>query len=447
MRYTIALHWISQETERSMSKLQSPRGTRDLYPKDCAWRNFLLDAWRRVSIRNGFEEVDGPIFEHLDLYKVKSGDGIVSELFHFEDRGGRELAIRPEFTPTLARMVAAKANSLPRPIKWFCVPNLCRAERPQRGRLREFWQWNADIMGLDGATADAECIFTVVDLLHELGLEPSHVRMKISHRKTVRDILLKLGVPEDKLLNAFDLLDRRDKMEPEEFTAAASKLGMEPARVERFEQMCRFKYPCGDLDQMREQTGIEDLADLAELDAQLQAFGIAEWCEYDLGIVRGLAYYTGTVFEVHEASGALRAMAGGGRYDQLVELFGGPSMPAVGFGMGDVVLSEVLIDKGLMPEDVSPCPDVYLIAASDAGAQKIAPLAAKLRLAGVHARYSYKATRNVGKLLKDAVTVRSRFALIMGDDVAKGEAELKNLATGEQRIVQLTDVQSLVTGK
>lgn len=429
-----------------MSKLQAPRGTRDLYPKDCAWRNFLLDAWRRVSIRNGFEEVDGPIFEHLDLYKVKSGEGIVSELFHFEDRGGRGLAIRPEFTPTLARMVAAKANALPRPIKWFCVPNLCRAERPQRGRLREFWQWNADIMGLDSATADAECIFTVVDLMQELGLEPKHVRMKISHRQTVKDILMKLGIPEDKLLNAFDLLDRRDKMESEEFTVAASKLGMEPERVERFEQMCRFKYPCGNLELMHEQTGIDDLADLAELDAQLQAFGIADWCEYDLGIVRGLAYYTGTVFEVHEASGALRAMAGGGRYDQLVELFGGPSMPAVGFGMGDVVLSEVLIDKGLMPEDVSQCPDVYIIAASDAGAAKMSPIAAKLRLAGVHARYSYKTTRNVGKLLKDAATARSRFALILSDDAAKGIAELKNMQTGDQQAIQLTDLQSLVVG-
>ncbi|MFG0247305.1 MAG: histidine--tRNA ligase [Phycisphaeraceae bacterium JB051] len=430
-----------------MSKLQAPRGTRDLYPKDCAWRNFLLDAWRRVSIRNGFEEVDGPIFEHLDLYKVKSGDGIVSELFHFEDRGGRGLAIRPEFTPTLARMVAAKANALPRPIKWFCVPNLCRAERPQRGRLREFWQWNADIMGLDGATADAECIFTVVDLMQELGLEPGHVRMKISHRTTVKDILLKLGVAEDKLLSAFDLLDRRDKMEPEAFTEAAAKLGMEPERVERFEQMCRCKYPCGELDQLREQTGIQDLADLEELDAQLQAFGIADWCEYDLGIVRGLAYYTGTVFEVHEASGALRAMAGGGRYDQLVELFGGPSMPAVGFGMGDVVLSEVLIDKGLMPDDVSPCPDVFIVAASDTGATKVGPIASRLRWKGIHARYSYKTTRNVGKLLKEAATARSRFALILGDDATNGKAELKNMETGDQQVIALADLEKLVAGK
>ena len=141
-----------------MMKIQAPKGTRDFYPKQMAWRNYILDAWRRVSIRNGFEQVDGPIFESLDLYKVKSGEGIVNELFHFEDRGHRQLALRPEFTPTLARMVAAQANSLPKPIKWFCTPNLCRAERPQRGRLREFFQWNVDILGCEDAIADGECI-------------------------------------------------------------------------------------------------------------------------------------------------------------------------------------------------------------------------------------------------------------------------------------------------
>lgn len=186
-----------------------------------AWRNYLVDAWRRVSIRNGFERVEGPIFESLDLYKVKSGDGIVSELFHFEDRGGRELAIRPEFTPTLARMVAAKANSLPKPIKWFCTPNLCRAERPQRGRLREFLQWNVDILGSDSVVADAESVLVAVDLLQELGLGADHVRVKISHRQTVRHILTKMGVTEDQMNSAFDLLDRRAKIDQEEFEKAA----------------------------------------------------------------------------------------------------------------------------------------------------------------------------------------------------------------------------------
>ncbi len=433
-----------------MPKFQPPKGTRDFFPKEMAWRNHLIDAWRRVSIRNGFDQVDGPIFESLDLYKVKSGEGIISELFHFTDRGERELAIRPEFTPTLARMVAAQANALPKPIKWFCTPNLCRAEKPQRGRLREFWQWNVDILGSDSPIADAECIFTAIDLVQELGLRPDHVRMRISHRQTVRHILNKMGVAKEQIPLAFELLDRRDKIEPAEFTKGAQQLGLDESCVARFDQICRMKYPAGSLGKLYDHIGVdpgaESMADLQQLDDQLKVFGIAPWCEYDLGIVRGLAYYTGTVFEMHEISGALRAMAGGGRYDQLIELFGGPAMPAVGFGMGDVVLTEVLMDKGLAPEDATPRPDVFVFAASEDGAGFVGGIVAHLRRQGLHARFSYKTTRNVGKLLKDADAVRARYALIVGDDGRKGVASLKNLAGGEQVEVRIGDVAERLKG-
>ena len=422
-------------------KHQPPKGTRDFYPEPMAWRNFLIDAWKRVSVRNGFEQVDGPIFEPLDLYKIKSGEGIVGELFHFEDRGGRELAIRPEFTPTLARMVAEQANALPKPIKWFATSNFCRAERPQRGRLREFWQWNVDILGLDTAVADAECIFVAVDLFRALGLGPEQVRVKISHRETVRHILQKMGVPDDKMLAAFDLLDRRDKLEGDAFAKSAAELGMGSATVARFDQTCRLKYPAGHIERLRQQIGLaENIVDLAALDEQLRAFGIADWCEYDLGIVRGLAYYTGTVFEIHEATGAERAMAGGGRYDNLIELFGGPKMSAVGFGMGDVVVSLVLADKGLMPDDVSPRPHVYVVAATDAGAALVLGVTAQLRRAGLHARFSYKSTRNVGKLLKEADAARARFAVILDDESRGGVAALKNFSTGDQDEVAVDDL-------
>lgn len=417
-------------------KFQAPKGTRDFYPLQMAWRNFLVDTWRQVSIRNGFEQVDGPIFESLDLYKVKSGEGIVSELFHFTDRGQRELAIRPEFTPTLARMVAAQAQALPRPIKWFSTANFCRAERPQRGRLREFWQWNVDLLGFESVVGDAECIFTAIDLFQTLGLGRDQIRVKISHRKTVCHVLGKLGVPADKMLTAFDLLDRRDKLSPDAFAAGAAELGLNADTVARFDQTCRMKYPAGNLEPLRDQIGMDDnLSDLQALDEQLRAFGIADWCEYDLGIVRGLAYYTGTVFEIHEATGAERAIAGGGRYDGLIELLGGPAMPAIGFGMGDVVLSNVLIDKGLKPEDVHPRPDVHVLASTDHASRRIATITANLRRAGLHARFSYKATRNLGKLLKEADTVRARFAVIVGDDIENNEVAVKNLTNGTQATV------------
>ena len=422
-------------------KYQAPKGTRDFFPDQMAWRNYLHDAWRRVSIRNGFEQVDGPIFEMLDLYKVKSGEGIVGELFHFRDRGDRELAIRPEFTPTLARMVAEKGNSLAKPIKWFCMPNLCRAERPQRGRLREFFQWNVDILGSDEPLADAECIFAAVDLLAELGLSPDHVRVKISHRQTVRHILSKMGVAEEHMLAAFDLLDRRDKIAPDEFAQGAAGLGLDGPHVMRFDQICRLKYSLADFNRLRDQLGIdEEMAELEALNDALLSFDLAPWCEYDLGIVRGLAYYTGTVFEIHEISGVERAILGGGRYDKLIELFGGPPTPAVGSGMGDVVLGNVLADKGLLPAEVTPRPDAFVIALTPAGDACQGRVVSRLRRAGVHARLSYKATRNVGKLLKAATTARARFVVILDDGVANDVVSLKDLDSGEQQETSLRDL-------
>ncbi|MEM1208543.1 MAG: histidine--tRNA ligase [Planctomycetota bacterium] len=426
-----------------MPKIQPPKGTRDFFPADMAWQQHLLDAWRRVSVRHGFEQVDGPIFEKLDLYKVKSGEGIVSELFSFRrDQGTTDFAIRPEFTPTLARMVAERANSLPKPIKWFCTPNLCRAERPQRGRLREFLQWNADVLGLDSPIADAECIALAIDLLAELGLTPDQVRVKISHRDTARAILLKLGVPDDRVLDAFDLLDRRAKLDDSTFTEEAAKLGLDADQVTRLDQICRMKFSAGGgLDALRSTLGSDaDLSELEALDETLVDFDLADWCEYDLGIVRGLAYYTGTVFEVHEATGVERALAGGGRYDKLIELFGGPPTPAVGFGMGDVVLTNVLHDKGLIPDHVLPRPDVFVIAAADDASRHATQLTAHLRRNGLHARRSYKATRNVGKLLKDAAACRARFALIVNAD----RLELKDLDTGEQAPINADDLVNAI---
>lgn len=426
-----------------MAKIQSPKGTRDFYPPAMAWHQHLLDAWRRVSIRNGFEQVDGPIFETLDLYKVKSGEGIVSELFSFRRTNGKtDFAIRPEFTPTLARMVAQQANSLPKPIKWFCTPNFCRAERPQRGRLREFWQWNVDLLGLDTPAADAEVIFTLVDFLAECGLTREQVKVKISHRDVVSEILGKLGVPPEKLTEAFNLLDGRDKMAPEEFKAVAGTLGMDEGRVERFEQVCRRKYPAGDLDHLARSLAMDQPPeDLQALDDQLSAFGIADWCEYDLGIVRGLAYYTGTVFEVHETTGVERAIAGGGRYDKLIELFDGPPTPAVGFGMGDVVLTNVLQDKGLIKEHYLDAPDAFCFATSDEAAARLPGVVAQLRRAGLHARMSYKTTRNVGKLLKEAEKARARFAVIIGEDI-----QVKDLGSGDQVAVGVERLVGVLRG-
>lgn len=419
-------------------KLQPPKGTRDFYPDDMAWRRFLHDAWRRVSVRHGFEEIDGPIFETLDLYRVKSGDGIVSELFHFTDRGDRELAIRPEFTPTLARMVAARANALPSPIKWFCTPNLCRAEKPQRGRLREFDQWNIDMLGVAGPLADAEVIAVAVDLLAELGVGPELVQVRLSHREVVRQILIALGVAEDKVQDAFMLLDAKSKMPAEAFTEKAGALGLTPEQATRFDAICGQSFRVGQVDYLRQAAGIDsDLSDLVAIDKMLADFGLAEWCEYDLGIVRGLAYYTGTVFELHVTTGSERALGGGGRYDKLIELFGGPATPAVGFGMGDVVLTNLLEDQGLIPDEVAPRPDAFVFAMTDSAAAHLPGVVADLRRAGLHTRMSYKTTRKMAKLMKDAEACRARFAVILDDAVTQGKASVKDLAASQQSEIEL----------
>lgn len=415
----------------SSAKFQPPKGTRDFYPAEMAVRRHIEKAWREASVAFGYEEIDGPTFEHLELYTVKSGPGIVSELFSFRRQGGEsDYALRPEFTPTLARMAAARMAQLPQPVKWFAMPGFFRAERPQRGRLREFLQWNVDLLGAEGPAVDAEVIAVAVNALERLGLTPKDVRVKVSHREVAREWIRSMGVAEENILAAFELLDRKAKMEPAEFARRAAELGL------------------------KEASPVDVRQRLHDLCTALDGAGLAEWYDVDVTIVRGLAYYTGTVFEIHEASGAERAIAGGGRYDGLVELFGGPPTPAIGFGMGDVVLGLVLADRGLLPKDgaeLLPRPDVFVLSTGDECAQRELPrVVAELRRAApapgvpgspaLHVRHTYKSTRNVGKLLGEASKQRARCAVILGAELAQGMVTLKNLQTGEQREIRKDDL-------
>jgi len=437
-------------------RFQAPKGTRDFYPGDMAIRRHVESAWRRASLAHGFDEVEGPTFEHLELYTAKSGPGIVNELFSFRRAGGEnDYALRPEFTPTLARMIAARAASLPVPIKWFAIPSHFRAERPQRGRLREFVQWNVDLVGFGGESADAEIISVAMHALEILGLSPRDVRCRVSDRRVAAAVLAAIGVAPDRAAEAFDLLDRRGKLSVEEFAARGAGLGLDAESFARFDSVAGRAVPVADagafVAELRsELKGIDGamLAPLESLTAQLGAAGLGEWCEIDLGIVRGLAYYTGTVFEIHAASGTERAVAGGGRYDGLIELFGGPSMPAAGFGMGDVVLSLMLADRELLPKDgeaLLPRPDVFLVAGSPEGAALLPGLAASLRRGeGLHVRHSYRTTHNVGKLLGDAAKQRARCAVILGRELAEGMAALKDLDGGTQALVPVAEIAERV---
>jgi histidyl-tRNA synthetase len=358
------------------------------------------------------------MFEHLDLYTVKSGDGIVSELFSFKRSGGDvDYALRPEFTPTLARMAAAKGRSLSLPTKWFAIPSHFRAERPQRGRLREFKQWNVDLLGIDNPSADAEVIATAIHALADLGLTHNDVVVRISHREVVVNMLQQGGIPDEKIDIALALLDKREKLSPDVFAEKLREHGLDASAFSQFN---------GDISIEHEE--------LTSLQTELDAWGISEWCMFDLTIVRGLAYYTGIVFEIHERSGSERAIAGGGRYNKLVEMFDGPKVPAAGFGMGDVVLSLVLKDKGLLGDGTEflPTPDAFVVSACDEGDRLISPIIAELRTNGIHARRSYKSTRNIGKLLTEAAKVHATYAVILGQELERDCIVVKNMESGEQ---------------
>ena len=410
---------------------QAPKGTRDFFPADLAILHRIESAWRSASINAGFDEIEGPTFEHLNLYTVKSGEGIVSELFSFKRAGGDvDYALRPEFTPTLARMAAAKGRSLALPTKWFGIPSHFRAERPQRGRLREFKQWNVDLLGIDKPFADAEVLATAIRALADLGLTHEDIVVLISHRDVVAKMLQESGVQEDKMQIALTLLDKREKMAPEVFLEKISENGLDASSFDKFDRASSI-----------------DNEDLTTLQEELDAWGIAEWCTFDFNIVRGLAYYTGIVFEIHERSGSERAIAGGGRYDKLVEMFGGPSVPAVGFGMGDVVLSLVLKDKGLL-EDGShylPTPDIFVVSACDEGDVVLGSTVAMLRENGLHARRSYKTTRNVGKLLTEAAKAQASFTIILGKELEQNVFAVKNMESGKQVDVPIDQLLEHIT--
>lgn len=430
---------------------QAPKGTRDFLPEDLVQRQWIEDRWRKVSINHGFEEVDGPTFEHLSLYTTKSGDGIVSELFSFRRAGGDDdYALRPELTPTVARLAASAVRQRPLPMRWFGIGPFFRGERPQRGRLREFQQWNADVIGDPSMNAELDLLSLLAGTLERFGLRPGEVTIRLSHRDAVAEVLRSLGVPDAQLHEAFTLLDRKEKMTPEAFAEKAAPLGLQADEIAKLDAVLLSAGTTDALCQTMGNLGLDTngLEPLLNLAQPLRDAGLEDWVTFDPGIVRGLAYYTGTVFEVHECQGAERAIAGGGRYDELIGLLGGPKTPACGFAMGDVVLGLVLENLGRRPqsEAILPRPDCFVI---DAGGRSdaVRQLLRALRGAGLHARTSVKTTRNVGKLLAEASKNRARFAAILSDEGLDGSIELKDLESGEQRPVASGELAALLATK
>lgn len=366
-------------------------GFRDFYPEQFAERAHIVDTWRRVVRRYAFHEYDGPPLEPLELYTQKSGDEIVGQLYHFEDKGGRAVALRPEMTPTLARLVGARAQALRKPVRWFAVPQLFRYERTQKGRLREHFQLNVDIVGEADVLADAELLAVAVDLMRAFGLTARDVRARVSDRRLLNGVLAHLGLAEAVWAAVYAVLDKLDRQPVErsrELLAAAGLSAQVAEEVLGFGALdfAALQARYGDAPTVR-----EPAARFAQYLAHADALGIREWIRFDLTIVRGLAYYTGIVFELFDAVGEFRAICGGGRYDTLLESLGGADLPALGFGMGDVVLRELLVERGLMPA-VAPRLDCWVAqdrADPDAPAELLRT-ATSLRAAGLSVEYALR---------------------------------------------------------
>jgi histidyl-tRNA synthetase len=380
-------------------------GFRDFYPDELARRAHIFQAWRAVARRYAFVEYDGPPLEPLDLYTRKSGDEIVGQLYNFVDKGGREVALRPEMTPTFARMVGARANALRKPVRWFATPQLFRYERAQRGRLREHYQLNVDIVGEVSEVADAELLAVAVDIMRELGLTSADVRARVSDRRLLTGVLVALGVTEAQVPAVYAVVDKLARQPREVSAEKLAAAGLTPALVEEVLTLASGVT----LEALRARFGTHPAA-AASIDRfgryleHCAALGIGDWIDLDLSIVRGLAYYTGIVFELFDAKGELRAICGGGRYDTLLKALGGADLPALGFGMGDVVLGELLQDRGLFPSAIGTTAELYLVAGHGAVGRPYAEalqLVSALRRAGFQVdhglnaeRYLSQATRN-----------------------------------------------------
>jgi histidyl-tRNA synthetase len=415
-------------------------GFRDFYPEQLATRNYLMSVWRDVARRYGFVEYDGPPLEPLDLYTKKSGDEIVGQLYTFTDKGDRKVALRPEMTPTLARMVAAKANAMRKPIRWFSVPQLFRYERQQKGRLREHFQLNVDIIGEASAAADAELLAVAIDVMHALGLTAQDVRARVSDRRLLTALLSDVGVKKTELSAVFAAIDKTGR-EPREVTRDKIEKAVSSADARRGVE--RILKNSTDLDATAKEFSnspavIEEISRMREYLGFLDALGVGDWVEFDLSIVRGLAYYTGKVFELFDAKGEFRAICGGGRYDDLLSSIGGVDLPALGFGMGDVVLTEVLRARDLLP--AAELGTEYWVAADDDSLlPEVMTVAGRLRAKSRSVEYALK-SQTLARQLKTASSAGVKnVVLLRRDDYAKGKVTLKTLADGSERSVALDE--------
>ena len=400
-------------------------------------RNWLFDNFRSAARSHGFEEYDSSVLEHEELYTRKQGEEITQQLYNFEDKGGRRVALRPEMTPSLARMVMARAGAMPTPMKWFSIPQCWRYERTQRGRGREHYQWNVDIWGSDAVQADAELISVLTSFFEGVGLNADDLVIRISSRKVLEEVLGSLGISGDAFAATCIIVDKMDRLPAEVVEQQLSDQGLDSDAIATIQSTLGLS----DLDSLSSALGegSEAARELATLFDLIDAYGIADWVAFDASVVRGLAYYTGPVFEAHDRGGKLRAICGGGRYDRLLSSLGGNDMPATGFGFGDMVIMELLNEKGLVPDLPSGNEDIVIAINEDLRSAAMS-VATKLRASGRLVDLVLDDKRMKWAFRHAERTGAQRLVMVMPDEWAAGNVRIKELESGEESDVALSDL-------
>ncbi len=413
--------------------IRSVKGTRDFYPDQMAVRRWMFDIIRNVSTRFGYQEYEGPCLEFLDLYAAKSGDELVKEqAFVFSSPGDDLLTLRPELTPTLARMVAQQQYEIPMPLRWWSIGPFWRYEKPQRGRTREFYQWNIDLVGTESISADAEIVAVAATFFKLTGLSPEQVRIYVNNRRLMDHALSSLEIAKDLRIDVFRVVDKIDKLSEKEWRNFALETGLSNIQVD------------GLLEVLKNDTLWRDSEELVEFFDLIRSFGVADYIEYNPKVIRGLDYYTGTVFEAYELGGLSRALLGGGRYDNLVADVGGNPLPGVGFAMGDVVMELVLRDAGVIPSKLSNYPQVIVTLFGDETLKDTLEVAKEIRDAGFRV-VIYPDADKMGKQLKYADRLEIPIAVVLGpDELANSQVAVKNLKTRQQVTVNRQQVLSQI---
>jgi len=421
-----------------MKNIVNPvKGTRDFYPQDKSVNSWLYQNIREVSESFGYQEFDGPFLESIDLYAAKSGEELVKEQsFVFPDKSGNLIALRPELTPSLVRMIAQQQQQLYYPLRWWSFGPFWRYESPQKGRGREFFQWNADLIGVDSPEADAEMAALMAEFFKKIGLSSTQVKVFVNNRRLIEGELLKLDISPDKQGKVFRLIDRKDKLSDKEWGAYALKIGLETKQFDGIKKLLSSK------DMWKEST------ELVQFFSAVDALGVKDYVEYSPRIIRGLDYYTGTVFEALAISTDVRrSISGGGRYDNLLADVGGDSLPGVGFAMGDMVVNVILEELGLLPENRSSSPAKVMVTVFDAESQMSSyQLGAELRQTGLNV-YSYPTPDKLGKQFRHADRIGAKIAVILGpDEISNQQVAIKDLITREQVTVSRSEASAVIQG-